>query len=492
MKKIFPAIFFAAVLVSCTKTVTIPGSGSEKEPEPVVSRLEEYPTPFRVYDMLCKADVRSGAAFIESWDGETISGQESYTGRYQCFDADGNAKWADWVPVTRLPSEQYINTTVFDITSDGSIIDCFNVKDVETGAQLPYVQKITPDGQRAWGRDGNGILFYTFEQDLEHQVESPIPPCEGYVAADHNGGAWVAAGNSVDSMVVAKVDGIGNISRMIRFDSAGSLGKRDYVSRPQMIVGAGDELYLLLQYADVEGTMYKGYYDILKISKDGSVLQRRTLMQEKFFTNGLYGQMIPDGKGGAFVLFKASDGFTLHLYMEHFDKDGNVDFDEIDLNPGGSFGSRLSARSALDPETGNCLVVFMDDSSVRSYLFVQSVSRDGKVLLGEDGNPHQVMETRTGDFLVRNCGFNLLHNPADGRMHLYFTIDKAHGVRELKSSTLSASGEMSDVRDVVEMYVDSLADGYEDGTDAIMDGAFRFWWLKSNSKKIYSFSDRCS
>ena len=147
MKKIFFAISLTAVLVSCTKMEIIPGSGTEKEPEPVVSRLDEYATSFRVYDMLCKTDVRSKTTVIESWDSEIISGQESYTGCYQCFDADGKAKWADWVHVTRLPSEQYINTTVFDITSDGGIMDCYNVKDVKTGAQLPYVQKITSDRQ---------------------------------------------------------------------------------------------------------------------------------------------------------------------------------------------------------------------------------------------------------------------------------------------------------------------------------------------------------
>ncbi|MBQ0025389.1 MAG: hypothetical protein KBT00_06690, partial [Bacteroidales bacterium] len=335
MKKILIAIFFTVVLVSCTKTVTVPGTGDVNEPEPVVSRLDEYATPFRVYDMLYKTDARTKTTFIESWDSEKVSGQESYIGCYQCFDADGNAKWIDWIHVSWLPSEQYINTTVFDITSDGHIIDCFNVKDVETGAQLPYIQKITSDGHHSWGQHGNGILFYTFKQDLEHQWENPVPPCEGYVAADHNGGAWVAAGNSADSIVVARVDGNGNISRMLKFDSNGTLGKKTYVSRPQMMVGSDDGLFLLMQYADIEGTMYNGYYDVLKISNDGRLLQRRTLMPEKSFTNGILGQISPDGKGGAFVLFKASDGFTLHLYMEHFDKDGNVDFNEIDLNPKG-------------------------------------------------------------------------------------------------------------------------------------------------------------
>lgn len=486
MKKIFLAISFAAVLVSCTRTVIVPGSGEEKEPEPVVSRLDEYSFPFRVYDMLRKTDVRTKATVIEVWNSETISDQESYIGYYQCFDADGKAKWAECIPVTKLPSEQYASTTVFDITSDGSVIDCYNVKDVRTGAQLPYIQKITSDGQRAWGQDGNGILFYTFEQDLEY----PVPPCEGYVAADHNGGAWVAAGNSADSIVVAKVDGRGTISRMIKFDSNGSLGKKTYVSRPQMIVGDNDELFLLLQYADIEGTMYKGYYDIVKISNEGELLQRQTLMPEKSFTRGLYGQITPDGKGGAFVMFKASDGFTLHLYMEHFDKDGKVDFSEIDLNPKGSAGSRLAALSVLDPVTGNCCVVYMDDSSVRSYLYAQFVSPDGKVLLGENGDPKLELETRTGDFLAHNCGFKLVSNLADGSLHLYYAINKLHCVREIKTHTLSATGEMSDARDVVELYVDPLSDGYEDGTDAVIDGNFRLWWLKSNSKKVYSYSDK--
>lgn len=176
--------------------------------------------------------------------------------------------------------------------------------------------------------------------------------------------------------------------------------------------------------------------------------------------------------------------------MEHFDKDGNVDFNEIDLNPKGSVGSRLSVQSALDPVSGNCCVLYMDDSSVCTYLFVQSVSPDGKVLLGKDGEPLLAMETKTGDFLLHNCGFKLLHSQTDNRLHLYYAIKKTHSVPEIKTLTFSSTGEMSDLRDVVELYIDSLANGYEDGTDAIIDGNFRFWWLKSNSKKIYSYSDK--
>lgn len=490
MKKIFLAIPLTIMLVSCVKTEIVPCSGSEKEPEPVVSRLDEYTLPFRAYDMLCKTDVRTKTTVIESWESEIISGQESYTGRYQCFDAHGKAKWADWVYITRLPSEQYVNTTVFDITSNGDIIDCYNVKDVNTGAQLPYIQKITPDGKRSWGRDGNGILFYAFWQDLEHQLENPVPPCEGYVAADHNGGAWVAAGNSADSIVVARIDGSGNISRMIKFDSNGSLGKKTYVFRPQMIVGDSDELYLLLQYADISGTMYKGYSDIVKISEDGRLLNRKTLIPEKSFTRGHYSQICPDGEGGAFVMHKASDGFSQHLYMEHFDKDGNVDFNEIDLNPKGSIGNRLSAQSVIDPATGNCCVVYMDDSSICTFLFVQMVSPDGKVLLGKNGEPFLAMETKPEDFLVHTYGFNLLHNPADNRLHLYYALKRNHCVPEIKTQTISSTGEMSESRDVVELYIDSLADGYEDGTNAPTDGKFRFWWLKPNSKKIYGYSDQ--
>lgn len=47
-----------------------------------------------------------------------------------------------------------------------------------------------------------------------------------------------------------------------------------------------------------------------------------------------------------------------------------------------------------------------------------------------------------------------------------------------------AAGEMSEVRDVVELYTNPLADGFEESTDAVLDGHFRLWWLKSNSKQI--------
>lgn len=132
----------------------------------------------------------------------------------------------------------------------------------------------------------------------------------------------------------------------------------------------------------------------------------------------------------------------------------------------------------------------MDDSSLCSRLFVRFVSPDGKVLLGENGDPLLAMETGTGDFLVHNCGFKLFHSQTDGRLHLYYAIDKTHSVREIKTQTLSSAGEMSEVRDVVELYTNPLADGFEESTDAVLDGHFRLWWLKSNSKQIYSYSDR--
>ena len=36
------------------------------------------------------------------------------------------------------------------------------------------------------------------------------------------------------------------------------------------------------------------------------------------------------------------------------------------------------------------------------------------------------------------------------------------------------------------LYTNPLADGFEESTDAVLDGHFRLWWLKSNSKQILS------
>lgn len=480
MKKSLLALSFAALLFSCTEVNYIPDPRKEMKPE--TGRLSIYTSPFKIYDMLYRTDPVTENTFIEIWRNQTISGQRSYIGYYQCFDKDGIPRWGDWVSGNGLPSEQSTNKTVFDITSDGGIIDCFNVMvDVESGDQMPYIQKIAANGKRRWGNDG--YPFYHFAPGPSGET----PPCESFVAADHKGGAWVAAGNSEDSVVVARVDASGRFRKMLKFDSKGTLGKRRYISRPQMIVGDNDELFLLLQYADYEG-MYIGYYDLLKISPDGTVLSEETLMSERMFSRSIYAQLYPDGRGGAYAIFKASDGWSLHLYMEHFNAQGKVDIAEIDLNPKGPAGSVLSACAAVDPESGKCVVVFMDDSSVRTYLYAQVVDLDGNVLLGKDSDPLLLFKTDDYEYLSHTCGFKLIYN--QGNMHLYYVLEKDNEHRMLETRTISVEGTLSDTRDVVEMGSSRLGDGYEDCVDAVIDGRLRFWWLGSGTKNYYSFSDK--
>lgn len=470
-------------LISCTKTTLIPDPQTESEPIPVESRFKVYTNSFKMYDMLYKTDAYTGNTFVETGRQEVISGQKSYTGYYQCFAADGTQKWNEWIPITKLPSEQFCNKTVFDITSEGAVIDCFNVKDLETGAQIPYIQKMTPEGEFPWGRDGKP--FYTFVQDLEYDVD----PCEGFVAADHYGGAWVAAGNAMDSIVVARVDKDGNIGTIIGFDSEGTLGRRTYVSHPQMMVRDNDELYLLLQYSDMVGSLDIGYYDIVRISSQGKILSRETLMPERFFSRGIYAHICPDRRGGAYVIFKASDDFVLHLFMEHFNSFGKIDFPEIDLNPKGPAGSTLSVCAAVEPQSGKCVTVFMDDSSMRTYLYAQVVDINGNLLLGEAGDPKLLFKTDDGTFLRNTSGFKLFHYQGDNRMHLYYVLEQSHRDPVLKTCTISVDGRISDERDVVEMDTPMLSDGYEDSVDAVSGRTARFWWISTNTKNIYSFSD---
>lgn len=476
MKRLFFTLSLAALAFSCTKTEQIPDPAREKEPQPVVSLLEKCTCPFRMEDMLYKADARTKNTFIESYKGTT--------GYYMCIGPDGQPKWNDWVPVTTLPSREYYNKTVFDIASDGSVIDCFNVLNEATGAQIPYIQKINADGTPAWGKDG--IHFYTFLQDLAH----PVPPCEGFVAADHNGGAWIAAGSSADSIVLARVDRDGRFSKMLKFDSKGTLGEKTYVSRPQMMVGENDELFLLLQYANLETTLYDGYYDLVKISPDGEILSRETLMPQREFSRGIFGQICPDGRGGAYVVLDAPKNGRHHTFVEHFNAQGKIDFKEVDLLPEGASGNVYSSCSAVEHESGKCVVVMLDNTSVRSYLYAQTVDLQGHVLIGEDSDPLQLLKTEDYVFLSGSQGFKLIPSPTDGRLHLYYVLTKGQRYPLLKTFVLSTEGKISDERNVVDLDVTLLSDGYEDSVNAVIDGNLRFWWLKNNSFNYYSYSDK--
>lgn len=469
----------ASLAVACTSKISIPYPGSEQVPQ--TGGLVIYTNSFKMNDMLHKTDVNTGVTYIESGRGEIIAGQRSYTGYYQCYDAAGMPKWHEWLPITRRPSWEYCNKTVFDVTADGSAIDCFSALDTETGFPAAYIQKLTADGEYPWGSDGK--LFYAFVPPSQEP-----DPYEGFVAADHTGGAWVAAGNSVDSIVVARIDKDGNYGRMLKFDAEGSLGVRQYVSRPQMLVADNDELFLLLQYANLYGTMYEGYYDLVRISSEGEILSTVTLMPERMFSRGIYAMIGPDGRGGAYVLFKAAEDYVLHLFLEHFNAQGQTDFEEVDLTPGGAAGNSLEARLAVDPESGNCVTVFMDDTSFNTYLLVQSVDLKGNVLLGKDSSPQLLFKTEDGTSLNHTCGFRLFHYSQDGKVHLFYTVVKEQTNPILKTCTISAEGTMCDARSVVEIGVPQLSDGYEDSVDAILDGHLKFWWMNYRSVNSYGFT----
>ena len=455
-------------------------------PQPWTSPLEEYINEFKLYDMLYKVDPSSGITYIETWKAQNISGQESYIPFIQCILPDGSKKFNSWVAMTTLPAEQYINKTVFDITASGDIIDIFNVKDVTTGAQIPYIQKFTTGGRFPWGRDGKE--FYRFKQDLSE----PVSPCEGYVASDGNGGAWIAAGNGLDSIVVSRVNSDGErISEWVKFSTAdGTLGEKTYVSNPQMLVGSDGSLFLLLQYASFEyAAVYSGYYDLVKISPDGrTILRRSTLMNEKNFTQGIHAQICEDGRGGAYVLFNASVEGRLHAFLEHFDKDGKVDFPEADLTPSGSGGS-LKARLAVDPASGKCVTVMTQSDSDRAYMMGQVVDLSGSKLVGEDGFPLLLLTTDDGDDIAGSYGFRLIHNPASGKINLYYVLNRLHKDPVLKACTISTGAELSEMRDVVEIDASQSSDGDAESRDAIFNGKFRHYWMRMSQTRIYGITD---
>ena len=485
--KNYAYLFLAAVSVfsACVKEV-IP------MPVPAQGNLTVFSDNFNLEVLLYKMDPATGDTFMEAWCVEGLPGQPDSTclPYLQRLGKDGKLKWNQWVPITRKPGLLWVNETVYDITTDGSVIDGVNVVD-DNGLCQVFITKINPDGTYAWGNEGK--LFYDFGERAIYQV-----PCESFVAADNEGGAWIAAGNGQETLVFARVDSDGNfVVEPIVFSSRDGTGEdKEMLRRPQMFVGPDNSLIALIQYGNAIGgggsspILIDGYYDVVKIPADGNVekiTQNNLISGSEIFNPGMRVTLTEDGKGGAYACFVYGVD-VLHAYLYHFDSDANVDVKGVNLYPSGSWDVTLSLSAALDSKTNNLVILIHDsmaDDYGRGYSVVnlQIADLSGNLKYEEDGK--NIFSTDPNDTMYAQMGY---FTPAtDGRFIFTFFVSKFRKSTFLYQSRVDiGKEEIQDVEELTE--IDIPLSSFIDTESRMMvtDGVLRHLWFE-DGKAIYGY-----
>ncbi|MBQ0024763.1 MAG: hypothetical protein KBT00_03430, partial [Bacteroidales bacterium] len=175
----------------------------------MISEIKEYSCEFPINELLYKTDPVTKNIYVESW--ATVN--DSYYAPFmQCISPEGKLKWDNWKIMTSYGGRPFINLNIFDVTSDGHVINIFSARKEGSKEMVPYITKISPDGKEEWGK--NGIMFYELNP---YATGTEFSPTEGMVAADNKGGAWIAACNSLDELVVRRVSSNGEMSEPIIF-----------------------------------------------------------------------------------------------------------------------------------------------------------------------------------------------------------------------------------------------------------------------------------
>ena len=467
MKRIHIYLFSILLLWACDDVLA-------PVPTPLFSEIEDYPSGFPINELLYKTDPVTKNTYVESW---AMVNDEYYAPYMQCISADGRLKWDRWQKMTSLGGRPFINLNIFDVTSDGHVINIFSARREDAKEMVPYITKISPDGKHEWGE--NGKLFY----ELNPYVTGPeFSPTEGMVAADNNGGAWVAACNSLDQLVVRRVSSSGEMSNPIVFTN----GDKRFIRRPQLLVNDKNELFIIVQLANQKGgggtqTILEGHVDVIKISEDGRVLSQNVLMSERKFYPGLRAEINHDGKGGAYVMLRTGVSST-HQYVYHFNSDGIPDTPEADIRPAGYRGV-IGSQTVVNPDTGQLIVLTVEKINNKCSLSANSVDLEGKVLWGDQG---LALLDCPDDAMLSTSIFKALVLK-DKSVYLSFLYQPIGKYDVLCGMTLDPDGKVSDMEKVLEIDKAISAGGTSDCKYMLVDGSLRHIWYNKAGQYFRSY-----
>lgn len=480
MKKINLGCLLASVaililgLVGCKKDDPV-------EPKPVEdNKIYVVSDNFVMDAMLYKTDIKSKCTYIESW---TKVGEDSYVPFMQYVDANGKAKWSNWVQMTKREAISWVSTTVFDITTEGNVINIYSAKGDSGDIMHPYITMIRPDGSFAWGE--NGKLFYDFGDKANNT------PCEGYVAADNNGGAWVAACCAGPMMAVARINSEGDmVTDPILFDPAnGSSGAKSHIRNPQMFVNSSNELLMIVQYANSVGggsteAKLDGYVDVIKISADGTIQSQELLMSNRIYSLGFRPKIVEDGLGGAYVVCLIGESTILKAYAYHFDANGKTNgFGEVDIVPTGCTTGSLNVLATLDKSSHKLVCVWSDINGSGAYTALQTIDQTGHKDFEGDGK--QLVMVPEGSIISNMAK---LVTTDDSRILMTFVNSPLTGSNiNLYKAWIDIEKGEAQVEKDIKIDVPILYDGDSDSKDVIIDGVLRHFWTAPSSNTIYGY-----
>ena len=463
-------------LVGCKKNDDEPVKPVEENKIYVVS------DNFNVSDLvLYKTDPVSKCTYIESW--AQVS-EDCYVPFMQCVDATGKAKWSNWVQMTKREAISWVSTTVFDITTEGNVINIYSAKGDSADIMYPYITMIRPDGSFAWGEDGR--LFYDFGDNANNT------PCEGYVAADNDGGAWVAAACAGSMLAVARVNSEGNmVTDPILLDPAnGSSGAKSNIRNPQMFVNSNNELLMIVQYADPVGggvtePKINGYIDVVKISADGAIQSQELLMSDKTYSLGFRPKIVEDILGGAYVICQIEENAIAKVYAYHFDSNGKTNgFGEVDVFPTGSASGFLHSYATMDKNSNKLVCVLCDSYGAEAYTVLQTIDHTGNKGFEENGK--QLTLAPVGSII---SDMAKLVTTDDSRILMTFvnTSFATDAEINLYKAWIDIEKGEAQVEKDIKVDVPVLYDGDVDSKDVIIDGVLRHFWTFPGSSTIYGY-----
>ena len=467
MKRIDIYLFSALLLCSCTD-VLIP------HPTPLVSEIQEYSCEFPINELLYKTDPVTKNIYVESW--ATVN--DSYYVPYmQCISPEGRLKWDNWIKMTSYEGRPFINLNIFDVTSDGHVINIFSARKEGSKEMVPYITKISPDGKEEWGK--NGIMFYELNP---YATGTEFSPTEGMVAADNKGGAWVVACNSLDQLVVRRVSSIGEMSEPIIFTN----GEKRFIRRPQLLVNDRNELFMIVQLANQKGgggtqTILEGHVDVIKISEDGRVLSQNVLMSERKFYPGLRAEINQDSKGGAYVMLRSGVS-SAHQYVYHFNSEGIPDTPEADIRPAGYRGV-IGSQTVVCPGTDQLVVLTIEKINNKCSLSANSVDLDGKVLWGDQG---VTLLNCPDDAMLSTSIFKAMVLK-DTSVYLSFLYQPIGKYDLLYGMTMYPDGTTSEPEAVLEIDRIISSGGTSDCEFALIDGCLRHIWYNRADQRFMGY-----
>ena len=463
MKRIEIYLFSILMLCACND-VLVP------VPTPLFSEIQEYPCEFPINELLYKTDPVTKNIYVESW--ATVN-DDYYVPYMQCLSPEGSLKWNNWKKMTSLGGRPFINLNIFDVTSDGHVINIYSARKEGSKEMAPYITKISPDGKEEWGE--NGKLFYDLNP---YATGSEFSPTEGMVAADNKGGAWIAACNSLDQLVVRRVSSDGEMSEPIIFTN----GDKRFIRRPQLIVNDRNELFLLVQLANQKGgggtqIILEGHVDVIKISEDGRVLSQNVLMSERKFYPGLRAEIKQDSKGGAYVMLRSGIS-SAHQYVYHFNSEGIPDTPEADIRQSGYKGV-IGSQAVVNPDTGQLIVLTVEKINNKCSLSANSVDLEGNILWGEQG---VTLLDCPDDTMLSTSIFKVLVLK-DKSVYISLLCQPIGKYDCLCGMTLYPDGTKSEPETVLEIDKIISSGGTSDCEYMLIDGCLRHIW--------YNRADKC-